>query len=341
MKKLYSILLAATILCGLTWGCSDDDENVAAPLLKVVSSEVTFDYTGGSGIIQFASEIPVEVSSSTDWCHVALQNKEVTVTVDMNKRTESRTARVTLKAGNEVTKVPVYQHGEKLVLEKPATTLFSAKGGEISLKCQSVHDITVTLDTDWISYTLTDGVLKLTAQPLGYTGERSATCTIEAGVHKEVIKLTQEFWEVMEGEYDCFSAGKPYGTCTIKKVEENVYLITPKGSIIDAPYLATLRGKELVINFGQVLGNINLQGNTYIVILCAFDKQGYLNPSEEVEYVATLGEKNESQKAMLTFRDTGTWQGYHVEGFFYGCYDKDFNFSGNGWQAEDIVFVKQ
>lgn len=340
MKKLYSILLA-TILCGLTWGCSDDDENVAAPLMKVLSSEVTFDYTGGSGIIQFASEIPVEVSSSTDWCHVALQNKEVTMTVDINKHAESRTARVTLKAGNEITKIPVYQHGEKLVLEKPVTTLFSAKGGEISLKCQSVHDIAVTLDTDWISYTLTDGVLKLTAQPLGYTGERSATCTIEAGVHKEVIKLTQEFWEVMEGEYDCFSAGKPYGTCTIKKVEENVYQITPKGSIIDAPYIATLRGKELVINFGQVLGTMPYQGKTHLIILCAFNKEGRLTSSNEVEYVAQLGKTNEAQKPMLTFKDNGTWKDYKVDGFHYGLFLPDGSTQGAGWQAEDIVFVKQ
>lgn len=342
MKKYVSILLAFLLWAGFA-GCSDDENAPDARLLKVTESEVTFDFEGGTGYIRFVSELPVQASSTGDWCHVSVGGKEVTVTVDMNNRAESRSAQVIIKAGAEETAVPVYQAGEKMLLQMPATSVLPYVGGDLTLQCNTLHPIEVTLDDDsWLTCRVgDDGLLTFTAQPLLYVGERVCNVTVSAGVHQQSFALSQAYWKVKEGAYNCFANGEPYGTCLIEEIEENVYKIDPSGSIFDAPYIATLRGKEFVINFGQVIGYFEYSKGSNVV-LCAYNKAGYLNPGSKLEYVAVLGVNNADGKSVLEFKDTGTWSGYTVDGLYYGLYDNSWNFSGAGFgAATDLVFVQE
>ena len=98
--------------------------------------------------------------------------------------------------------------------------------------------------------------------------------------------------------------------------EANHYKVTPTGSVYDAPYEITVRGTEVVINFGQVLGPYE-KDPTENIVLCAYDRtNGRLTWGTSVEMVAPI-EFTEDGHIRLQWRDNGSWSGYVVEGFYY------------------------
>lgn len=346
MKHLYTLFILA--LCVCFTGCSDDDENVVKQL-KVVSSNVIFEYNGGTGTIEFSSQLPASVETTADWCKASLSNNTVTVTVDANNRAESRSAMVIIKSGDEVTEVPVYQDGEKLITSMKDTQL-SDKGEEVTFEYESLLDVKVEGgDSSWLTYTLGNGKLTIKAAMLK-AGKRESTISLIAGIHKISATFTQI--KGIDGEYDCFAdlngkKGAPFGTCIIEETEnKGEYKITPKGSTVDAPYLARINGNEFVINFGQYLGKINDASAPY-VYLCAYDAVGRLSWDSKIEYVAPLGVLNEDGYCILTFKDNGTWKDNHVDGFYYGKFTNLLENGGTttgagiGPVPTNLVFVQK
>ncbi len=320
MKQLYTLLILA--LCVCFTGCSDNDDNVVKQL-KVISSDVQFGYNGGTGTIQFSSVVPASVSATEDWCKTSLSNNTVTVTVDVNYRAEARSAMVIITAGDEETKIPVYQDGEKFVTDL-SDTQFLDTGGEVTFECETILDIKIEgVDNSWLTCTIGNGKLTVKAAPLK-AGKRECTLTLIAGVHKRSAIFSQ-LGNII-GTYDCFAdlngiATSPFGTCLIEETEtNNVYKITPTGSTVDAPYLAKIRGNEFVINFGQYLIKDNDSKEPYIY-LCAYDATGRLNGTSSIEYVAPFGVFNQKDQLVFAFKDNGTWPGYHVDGFYYGRFN--------------------
>ena len=97
----------------------------------------------------------------------------------------------------------------------------------------------------------------------------------------------------------------------------NRYKVTPTGSAYDAPYYITVRGTDVVVNFGQVLGPYpdNPAEN---IVLCAYDNtHGQLTWSTDVEYAAPISFSEDGSQTILRFADNGTWSGAIVEGYYY------------------------
>lgn len=345
MKNINAIM--TLMLCILFVGCSDDDNHLGSSSLKVISSEVSFNNHGGMGIIRVESSEPISATSTEEWCQVAVEENIVNVAVSSNKGIDSRTAMVIISAGEEETKVPVYQLGDIFDTNLKSTD-FTAKGGELVFHVKSDWDVEFEgIDNTWITciYSAEDEQVTVTATPLTEGGKyRVNTIKVKSGIHELPITFTQVN---MVGKYACAvnKGATPYGTCLIEETETAfLYKVTPAGSAYDAPYYAKCRKGQFVISFGQYLGTAEDETYPY-VYLCAFDKKGSLTWGSDQEYVAPLNAVDSSGEMVLTFRDNGTWPGGNVDGFYYGLFT---NLLENGGKTDgygvtyvvDLVWTK-
>lgn len=338
MKNICILFMGIFLLC--ITGCSED-QNITRQL-KVTETHADFDCFGGTGTIQFKSSVPVTVSSSDEWCKVSQTGETITLEVAPNLKINSRTAIVCLKTTTEETIVPVSQLGDILYNDFSNVNV-SAAGGETTFHVKSNHEIIFeNVDTSWITITQEGETVTVKAAPLP-KGVRENVIRIKAGEHRMEIVFKQVN---ITGPYNCFINGgrTAYGTCTIETTqEEDVYRVTPKGSSFDAPYKILYRNGKLSIPFGQYLGQYS--GNPPFVYLCAYDKKGRLSWGSEVSYEAdfTLDENN---RAVLTFKDNGSWSGQHIDGFYYGQFnnllEKGGTTTGAGIAAiVDLVWISQ
>lgn len=318
MNKIHIIL--AWMLCIMFVGCTNDDKDTETQLLKIVATEASFDCTGGTGSIRVEAPVAITASSTEEWCEVTVNNNVVNITVSKNLLIGSRTAMVIIRAGEEETKVPVYQLGDIFDTDLVSAD-FTAKGGELTFRVKSNWHVTFEeIDETWITctYSAEKSQLTIKAAPLTEGGKyRTNTIKVKAGTHEVTVTFTQAN---MAGKYACYQNGgaKSYGTCLIEETQTDfLYKITPTGSAYDALYYATCRNGQFVIAFGQYLGTVNDASYPH-VYLCSYDKKGTLSWNTAIEYVAPLDRVYTDGKMFLVFEDNGTWQGQKVDGFYYG-----------------------
>ena len=345
MKKIYAIVIWA--LCILLSGCSDNDDNAVTQSLRVVSSDVSFDCKGGTGSIRVESPLAINASSSEEWCQLSVKGNVVDMTISSNLLIGSRTAMVIIRAGEEETRVPVYQQGDIFDTDLKNTD-FTANGGELTFRVKSNWSVEFeAVDETWItcSYSPEDEQVVVKALPLEEGGVyRVNTVKVKSGSHEVPVTFTQVN---MEGKYACHTNGgkTAYGTCMIEATDTDfLYKITPAGSSFDAPYYAKCRNGQFVIYFGQYLGTINHATHPY-VYLCAYDSEGRLTWGTSIEYVAPLDVVATDGQMQLEFKDNGTWSGQKVDGFYYGLFtdllENGGSTSGGGVAAiVDLVWKK-
>lgn len=320
MKNIYAIM--TLMLCILFVGCSDDDGNAGVQSLRVVSSDVSFDCKGGTGSIRVESSSAISASSSEEWCQLSVKENVVDMTISPNLLIGSRSAMVVIRAGEEETRVPVYQLGDIFDTDLKSTD-FTANGGELTFRVKSNWDVSFEdVDETWITctYSAEDEQVTVKALPLAEGGKyRMNTVKVKSGTHEFPVTFTQVN---VAGKYACYMNGGSgaYGTCLIEETETDfLYKITPTGSAYDAPYYAKCRNGQFVIYFGQYLGTYNNK-DFPCVYLCGYDKTGRLIWGNAQEYVAPLNGVNSEGKMTLVFEDNGSWSGYNVDGFYYGLF---------------------
>lgn len=345
MRKIYAIV--TWMLCILFVGCSDDDKNTETQLLKVVASEASFDCKGGTGAIRVDAAGAISAASTEEWCQVTVNDKVVTLTVASNLLIGSRTAMVIIRSGEEETRVPVYQLGDIFDTDLKNSD-FTARGGELTFRVKSNWDISFEgVDETWITctYSAADEQITVKATPLTEGGKfRKNTIKVKAGTHEIPVTFTQVN---MVGKYACYQNGgnNGFGTCLIEETQTDfLYKITPTGSAYDAPYYAKCRDGQFVIYFGQYLGTVEHATHPR-VYLCAYDKVGRLAWGSNIEYVAPLEGVYTDGQMFLVFKDSGTWAGQSIDGFYYGLFtdliENGGTTAGGGVAvAVDLVWLK-
>lgn len=345
MRKIYSMILF--MVCVFFIGCTDDDNTGKEEQLKIISSEVSFDCGGGTGVIHVESALPVSATSSEDWCRVEVDAGTVHVTVSPNLLIGSRTAMVTVVAGSDETRVPVYQLGDVFDTDIKSAD-FTAAGGEVTFRVKSNWEVEFEMSNDsWLActYSASEEQVTIKALPLEEKGKyRAETVKVKSGTHEITVTFTQVN---MTGKFMCYrNQGKSgYGTCLIEDTDTDfLYKITPEGSVYDAPYYARYRKGQLVIFFGQYLGQYQDESQPYLY-LCAYDKAGRLTWGSSIEYVAPVSTINEKGDMILVFTDNGTWSGQHVDGFYYGLFNNLLEDGGSTTGAGiasvvDLIWLK-
>lgn len=344
MKKIFSILILA--LCAIVVGCSDDETTKPEATLKVVRSDSEFNFEGGIGVIEIQSIGTVTATSSESWCQTTVIDNKVSLTVERNETIDSRTVLITLQSGNEETHVRVTQLGDTFDCDLVGEYSFAYLGGKMdfTFNTDREYKITTTNTEGWLTYELKDKRIVITVNPVAAdTGVRIGTITITSNKNTWVSTFSQRGFAGTYTMEHTRSDGKVYaGTCTFTaEKEEGVYGLICKGVPLGnaVPIKAVLADGLLTIDFNkQYLGNTT-DGAVY---LCAFNEaSGFLNFGPDVKYVAKLMiDKN--NMPYFKFEDVGSWEGYTVDGFYYGLFTPDGQFTGSGYgSATNITMIHQ
>ncbi len=332
MKKIINILILA--LCTMVVGCGDDDDAVKSPELTVISTDAQFTYKGGTGLIKVLATSAVEATAADSWCHISVSDQDISLSVDLNTSISSRTTMVTIRSANAKTEVPVTQLGDTFICDLKDVT-FAPTGGDATFSLDTKRDVKVTVP-QWITYRRDENQIIFTVPAIQDGGYRTSTVVIDDGS----VAYTAGFTQMnLNGVYDMLftNGGKRYAAlCKVESTgEANVYQLTTKGMPVDAAFLATYSEGHLVVSFGQYLGDID----PYKVYLCAYDNVGTLGWGTTVQYVAPIA-TDENYNMIFVFADNGTWQGQHVDGFYYGAFTgtpSSSTYKGGYGTATDIV----
>lgn len=193
MKKIFYIIFL--IVAIFMAGC-EKENNIAfeETQVPIAESNVTFSAAGGTNkIIVAESVISFEATSNEDWCQISKSGNTISVTVSQNINMLGRTALVTIKSGEKINFVPVFQQAVRLQLENYNNVTFKGSGETISIpyKCDVDASIKLVTDVSWLKATSSNGVISLTAtkNPAFLTG-RSAKVKFVAGSDLASVFLT-------------------------------------------------------------------------------------------------------------------------------------------------------
>lgn len=214
MTHIFGLIpLAFTLLLALT-SCSsssDNPDNSGSSSIELVDDAVatdglTFSKAAATGSFSARSGFDLTVESSEpSWCHVSAGNRtslnnvtKITVNVDANPTTDTRTATVTLSGGKATPVRVQIRQGEAaglVVKGVDGTTPVSADGGELKVNLSSTALPEVIPAAEWISVkearSMTDHSVTLVIAPNVSSSERSASVAFKVDDVTESLSISQ------------------------------------------------------------------------------------------------------------------------------------------------------
>lgn len=170
------------------------------PSLEVSKNSVSLSATGGEDSFTIKSNTSWTVSSNQSWCTVSPTSGNndgtVSIKVDENKNTTTRSANITVKYGDKSETVTVSQAAADVQLAVSPTSLsFTENSGseDITITCNS--DWTVSSNQTWCTVSpasgSNNGKVTVTVIANDSNSERSATITVKSGNVTQEVSVTQ------------------------------------------------------------------------------------------------------------------------------------------------------
>ncbi|MDY3885585.1 BACON domain-containing protein [Porphyromonas somerae] len=205
MKKIIynslSLMAIVLMLSALMGACKNDSkspvfDNRDQSRIQVLASKTHFDTSGGTGAIQLNQEgFSFKIEDAT-WCKVTpAGDKGIHIEVEPNPLPQSRNTVVIITKGDNSVTVPVIQIGSTDDATLPSELSFESKGGSKGYEAQFDTKPTITLSEGaaaWLSVEYFDGAIVITAKPYYLQPTRTATITIEAGLFKQEVAVSQK-----------------------------------------------------------------------------------------------------------------------------------------------------
>lgn len=105
MRKIAIFILSVLSLSVIS-GCeSKEGDYETLATVKVVSSDLVFQPSGGTGTVMFTASGSVTVESSRPWCTASVNGGSITVNVEKYDGYDNRYADIVIKSGDYSTKV--------------------------------------------------------------------------------------------------------------------------------------------------------------------------------------------------------------------------------------------
>ena len=186
MKKILSAIIVSVFALS---GCVSEESPEA--YLEIVSVDKEFSAAGGAGeVVISTSAKDISAVSDKSWLTVdGADATSVRFTVGQSDNEFSRTANITISADGASQVVNVVQMGAILSVDDEPLEI-GAGGGEITIECYSnIAGIKVEIDRDWLSYTVENSTIVLSAGPNLEGRDLSATVSV-GGTWKDPIKIT-------------------------------------------------------------------------------------------------------------------------------------------------------
>lgn len=172
----------------------------ATPTLSLSPSAITFAPDNGTKTLSITSNTAWTVTSNTDWCKLnktsGTGNQSVNVTVNTNYGTTTRTAIITVKAGNLSKTVTITQAFFVLSVS-PSNVYFPLQEATTSLTINTNSTWNISdIPTQWCIVTPTSGTGNATVtiknMAANSSANREATLTVKAGNLERKITLKQD-----------------------------------------------------------------------------------------------------------------------------------------------------
>jgi hypothetical protein len=170
------------------------EELLRAPTeLTVSDANLTFLSSGGNKTVTVATnEDSYTINDLPDWCSVTKQSKSFTVACNPNSTKKTRTASLTIAAGDKSTQITINQLGVSVSLKVSTNDInFPTLGGNYSIKVTTNTDYNVTHLPSWCSVATYSNYFVITCDSYSGAYSRSEMFYVKAGDKEEKIKVSQ------------------------------------------------------------------------------------------------------------------------------------------------------
>ena len=221
MKKIIYTIFAGVLLVAVS--CVEEES--PETYLQIVQSDIDFDAAGGSGEILISTNAAsVEASSDKSWVTVdGTSSESVRFTVSSSDREFSRVANLTITADGVSQEVTISQMG--LIFDITSDELsdgleIAAAGGSVSFTYSTTGQepvITIPETDNWLSCTVADGTVTLSAEANLSGADRSTEVSVAAGWKTMSLSVSQARVPLLEQTE--FEFSRDAGSQTVSTTE--------------------------------------------------------------------------------------------------------------------------
>lgn len=172
------------------------DERYDAPYLELSSSSVSFDADGGTYIFNVNCNSVWNISTDTDnWGHLSRSGNQLTLSVERNNSSESRTDYFVISSRDKSIKVNISQAGIPYVYLNVSQTnhSFSSSGGFATVDIETNSDWIVSVSPSfWVHLNLSGDKLTIRVDGNSSSSPRTDYFNIKAGNVEKTINIYQD-----------------------------------------------------------------------------------------------------------------------------------------------------
>lgn len=263
MRRCFTLLIC--LIAFATSSCDDKTKEEIADVIVLSRSSVAFATEGGTTTISVASPSEWEADCAESWVTLHPEEGHLTISVDNNATSDTRTAKITVQSASDMHEVTVRQaYALETVLlstTSPAQISFDSEGEDYIFTVITNGEWTATSDVEWLTVDCNKANSTVTLSTSHNSGDhRTATVTIRSANGKETksceVAVAQEsraensYYKLL-GYYGLFAqnwyySGSPLGVsgtgtfCTVEEKEygKSVYIkdLFVKGTVIEAAF---------------------------------------------------------------------------------------------------------
>ena len=208
MKKIYSFIIL-TVMAFSFAACSSDD-NVGSQYLKentvkIVKSDVSFSAKASTGAVEFTAPAGATVKLNSTWATAAVDGNKVTVNVLDNPKLEGRSAKLTIKSGEDSASVTIQQQGMSFKYGGDAYYVYNDEAHSLQTAAPSEGAELKIQGLDWATASINREGIKIDLAENETGTIRSGYIHYEAGPYKDSILVMQgEKKDILNKEFAAF-----------------------------------------------------------------------------------------------------------------------------------------
>jgi hypothetical protein len=224
MKKIYSLTMIAALALSFT-ACSNDD-NVGSQYLrentvKIVKSDVSFSAKASTGAIEFTAPAGATVKLNSTWASAAVDGNKVTVNVLDNPKIEGRSAKLTIKSGEDSASVTIQQQGMSFKYGGDAYYIYNDEAHSLQIAAPSEGAELKIQGLDWATASINREGIKIDLAENKTGTIRSGYIHYEAGPYKDSILVMQgEKKDILNKEFSFVGYDMMRATANTESIDE-------------------------------------------------------------------------------------------------------------------------
>ncbi len=338
MRKIYLFLIVLPIFFLVACESGEGDYEVQKSL-SVVSADLTFQPSGGTGTVVVEAQGTVTAVSSRPWCTTSVNGGTITVTVSEYDGLDNRYADILITSGEGTAKVIAHQYGLYFLLPEAEDSYHVEDVNgfvEIPLTHNN-YEPESEADVDWLSASYADG--KVIIKAADNTTGLLRTGNITIGTKK--IQIEQwSFDSVFAGEYywvgTTTATGSVVDTMKVTFKDYDPKDGTFKMDFPDAKVSFVTQFNEKDLSFkvsaGLSCGETVYKDATAYIYTIVYGS-GYVSWSSSYYVSFTLTLDKATGKYQAPMEDVGSWTGKEISSVQFELFKSHTLNSANRWKV--------